>query len=274
MVLGSGEARHQGAEPGHLDRRGALGALGLIAVAALVGCETSPAPSGAGGPTPPAGSSTPTPTDSASAGGNLGPALEVSNGPRTVPAVALTFHGAGDPRLAESILAAAEQAAAAVTVLAVGTWLAAYPQMGDRTLSGGHELGNHTLNHRPMRTMDEPTAYAEIVGGQNLVRNYVTAPTWFRPSGTPHPTPEILAAAAQAGYATSLGFDVDPRDYEDPGPDAIVSRVLAAATAGSIVSLHLGHAGTAAAMPAILSGLNDMGLAPVTVSRLLAGVTP
>jgi hypothetical protein len=40
------------------------------------------------------------------------------------------------------------------------------------------------------------------------------------------------------------------------------------------VSLHLGHAGTAAAMPRILAGLHDRGLAAVTVSTLLPDVTP
>ena len=209
-----------------------------------------------------------------SPGTTIGRTTEIGHGPRTVPSVALTFHGAGDPRIASQVLAAVEQAGAAVTVLAVGTWLQAYPAMGDRVLRGGHELGNHTLHHKPMRLMDEATAYAEILGGQQQVHKHVTTPTWFRPSGTPHATPAILAAAERAGYASSLAYDVDPRDYTDPGPALIVSRVLSQARAGSIVSLHLGHPGTVAAMPRILVGLHRRGLSAVTVSRLLTGVAP
>ncbi len=203
-----------------------------------------------------------------------GRAREISHGPRTVPAVALTFHGAGDPRVAAEVLTAAERSGAAITVLAVGTWLRAYPAVADRVLHGGHELGNHTLHHRPMRLMDEATAYAEILGGQQQVHQHVTTPTLFRPSGTPHATPAILAAAARAGYATSLAYDVDPRDYTDPGPVVIVSRVLSQARAGSIVSLHLGHTGTVAAIPQILAGLSRRGLSAVTVSHLLTGIAP
>jgi peptidoglycan/xylan/chitin deacetylase (PgdA/CDA1 family) len=50
--------------------------------------------------------------------------------------------------------------------------------------------------------------------------------------------------------------------------------VLTSVKAGSIVSLHLGHAGTATALPKILDGLTTRGLAAVTVSALLPGVSP
>jgi peptidoglycan/xylan/chitin deacetylase (PgdA/CDA1 family) len=203
-----------------------------------------------------------------------GPAREITHGPRTAPVVALTFHGAGDPALADQVLRAAEAAQVHVTVLAVGTWLQQHPQVARRILSGGHELGNHTLHHRPMRLMDEVTAYAEIEGGRRLVAGAHAGPAWFRPSGTPHATPRILAAAGRAGYRTSLSFDVDPADYTDPGPSAVVARVLSKVGNGSIVSLHLGHAGTAAAMPRILAGLRARGLTAETVSALLPGVTP
>jgi hypothetical protein len=53
-----------------------------------------------------------------------------------------------------------------------------------------------------------------------------------------------------------------------------VSRVLGAVRPGSIVSLHLGHAGTVAGMPRLLSGLHDRGLVAVTASQLLQGVRP
>ena len=65
----------------------------------------------------------------------------------------------------------------------------------------------------------------------------------------------MLDVAGEAGYRTVLGFDVDPHDYEDPGADAVAQRTLAAVGPGSIVSLHFGHPGTIAALPAILDGL-------------------
>jgi len=39
--------------------------------------------------------------------------------------------------------------------------------------------------------------------------------------------------------------------------------------AGSVVSMHLGHAGTVAALPEILTDLRERGLTPVTATELL-----
>lgn len=198
------------------------------------------------------------------------PAAEVDRGSTSTRSVALTFHGAGDPALATRLLSEAENVGAHLTVLAVGTWLEANPSMAARILDGGHELGNHTWSHRAMRTLDAEATFTEIERCAELLRRLTgSAGRWFRPSGTAHADATILAATARAGYRTSLGYDVDPLDYDDPGSTAITDRVLAGAQPGAVVSLHLGHAGTVAALPAILDGLRARGLAAVTTSALL-----
>jgi peptidoglycan/xylan/chitin deacetylase (PgdA/CDA1 family) len=188
------------------------------------------------------------------------------------PAVALTFHGSGDPALAEALLRQVEAAGARVTVLAVGTWLAANPDVGARILAAGHDLGNHTWHHLPMSHMGESEAYREISRGARIVAAAAGSTGWFRPSGTQHASAAVLAAAGRSGYRSSISYDVDPRDYTDPGADLVTRRVLAGVGPGSIVSLHLGHAGTVAAMPALLTGLRARSLRAVTLSALLVGV--
>ena len=51
--------------------------------------------------------------------------------------------------------------------------------------------------------------------------------------------------------------------------DAIVRAFARGVRPGSIVSLHLGHPGTLAAMPRLLATLADRRLAGVTTTRLL-----
>ena len=58
-------------------------------------------------------------------------------------------------------------------------------------------------------------------------------------------------------------------DYLDPGSQAVLTRTLAKVTAGSIVSLHLGHQGTIDALPGILRGLGAKGLTAVRLTELL-----
>ena len=208
-------------------------------------------------------------SQSGDTGTGLGP--QVVHGSRRRSQVALTFHGQGPVSIADALLAEAERAGARVTVLAVGTWLGQYPQIAERILRGGHDLGNHTMHHLGITAMDAPGAYAEIAGcAQRLHALTGSIGRWFRPSQTRYSTPLIEREARKAGYQTCVSYDVDSLDYTDPGPDAIVSTVLGSTRPGSIVSLHLGHPGTVAALPAVLRGLASRGLRPVTLTDLFS----
>lgn len=194
---------------------------------------------------------------------------EVSQAPKVTDAVALTFHGDGPPAMANALLGEAERNGARVTVMAVGRWLARYPQMAERVLHGGHELGNHTEHHLAIDRMSESLAYSEIE--QCAVRlEHLTGSRgrWFRQSQGQHASPEVRAAAERAGYVTLLSYDIDPQDYRDPGSNAVVHSVLSRIRGGDVVSMHLGHPGTVTALPAILDGLRQRGLRAVTASEL------
>ena len=194
---------------------------------------------------------------------------EVSQAPAVNDAVALTFHGDGTPELAEALLSGAEKADARLTVLAVGQWLARYPQMAERVLKGGHELGNHTENHLDIDAMSESRAYEEIERcAQRLEQLTGSRGRWFRQSQAQHASSSVRAAATRAGYGTLLSYDLDPLDYTDPGTTAIEHNVLGRVRGGDVVSLHLGHPETVTALPVILRGLAARGLRAVTASEL------
>ena len=197
--------------------------------------------------------------------------VEVRHGPRTSTQVALTFHGAGDVALAEALLSRLEKRKVQATVMAVGTWLQAQPRMARRILRGGHDLGNHTLHHYPMRGLSGASADAEVEGGARVLRRTSgSRGAFFRASGTQVTTPTIRHAAALAGYDRCVSYDVDGLDWQDPSASTVVRAVLDNSRGGSIISLHLGHPVTVAALPAILDGLDAAGLVPVTLSELLA----
>ncbi|MFG3118887.1 polysaccharide deacetylase family protein [Streptomyces sp. NPDC048197] len=195
---------------------------------------------------------------------------QIENGPRDARAVALTFHGRGDPKLATALLDEAERAGARITVLVVGDWLDAQPQMARRILDGGHELGNHTLHHRDICALPAADAYAEITGCADRLRRLTgTIGSWFRPSQTRRATDLVTQLARKAGYPHVLSYDVDSLDANEPGAPAVRRTVLDAVRPGSVVSLHLGHAGTVAALPPILDGLRRRGLRAVTTTELV-----
>ncbi len=256
-----------------IERREFLLLAGAAATGAgLAGCTGTgqgSGPPGGGRPASAAAVASPTVSPPGDAGRQLG--RQVVHAPRRRAQVALTFHGQGPVSMADALLAEAERAGARVTVLAVGTWLEQYPQLAQRILRGGHDLGNHTMHHLDIAAMDASGAYAEIAGCARRLRALTgSIGRWFRPSQTHYSTPLIERAARRVGYQACVSYDVDSLDYTDPGPDAIVSTVLGAVRPGSIISLHLGHPGTVTALPAILRGLARRRLRAVTLTELLS----
>jgi peptidoglycan-N-acetylglucosamine deacetylase len=88
-------------------------------------------------------------------------------------------------------------------------------------------------------------------------------PTRFRP---PYGSTAaaLEAAVAEHGLETIL-WDVDPRDWEDPGADAVRARTLAELRPGAVVLLHE-RPGTVDAVAMLLAELD--GWRAVTVSDL------
>lgn len=196
---------------------------------------------------------------------------DIAAGPRTSNDIALTFHGAGPAPMAGRLLDVLKQHRTPVTVFAVGTWAATNRPLLQRILAEGHDLGNHTWSHRPMRTLSRAEADAEVARGAAAVAavRHGAGPL-FRPAGTPTSTAIIRAAARAAGYHRCISYDVDSVDYADPGRDAVIHNVLTAVRGGSIISLHFGHQGTIDALPKLLNGLNAKGFRPRTVTSLLS----
>ena len=280
-------------------RRAVLGGLAAVvgAGSALSGCSGAgasgratssttavPRPEAPSAPTPSTTSSpaptqpdpsTPTPSAAAPSAAAPsatvpGPGPDITAGPADVPALSLTFHGAGDPAITRDVIAELAAAGARVTVMAIGTWLAEDPGTAKALLDAGHELGNHTWSHPTLPRLAPGAIADEITRGAAELKTLTgTQGRWFRPSGTQHSDDAIRAAATAAGYGACLSYDVDPMDYADPGAALIEQRLLSAAVPGAIVSLHLGHAGTRDALPAVLDGLRGRGLSAVSVSRLL-----
>ena len=196
---------------------------------------------------------------------------DISHGARTKKQVALTFHGAGDLALANEILAITKDSKTPITVMAVGSWLHANPTIGRTILAGGHDLGNHTYNHKAMLHLNLKEAQSEIEKGKAAIAASVgSSQKYFRPSGTPKSNSIIRKAALTAGYTNCITYDVDTLDYQDPKPSTIIDNCMKAVKNGSIISLHLGHKNTVLALPKLISELNSHNLKPVTISTLLA----
>jgi peptidoglycan/xylan/chitin deacetylase (PgdA/CDA1 family) len=260
-------------------RRTFLAAAAATLTAACTEQAAQPVGPAATAPTRPVSSTTPTTagrvaaTATPSTRVETKPAEVVFAGPRTGGQIALTFHLSGDPALVSRLLDIAAQAGVPISLFAVGRWLADHPSLVRRILADGHELDNHTWSHPVLGRLDSPAVATEIRRCQAaLTRATGSGGRYFRPSGMTQPSPPVLAEAGAASYPLVVAFDVDPRDYTDPGADAVTARVAAGLRPGSIVSLHTGHADTIAALAPILAAARARGLQPVPLHQLLASM--
>jgi len=255
-------------------RRAFLAAGGAFVVAACADAVRRTTRQAARRPTPPGRAKTPTSTTDPGPPTN-GPARFVRSGAAASSAVAFTFHGSGDVGLLRALLASASRTATPITIFAVGSWLDANPSVAGMILAGGHELANHTYTHPALGRLGRAAVADEVVRCRDALRRHASSPgLWFRPSGVETPTPLMLEEAGRAGYATVVGYDVDPHDYQDPGADAVVNRVSGALHGGAIVSLHTGHAGTVEAFEPMVRAARARGLHPVRVRDLLGRTAP
>jgi peptidoglycan/xylan/chitin deacetylase (PgdA/CDA1 family) len=193
----------------------------------------------------------------------------VSHGRRDVAAVALTFDD-GPGAVTPAVLDVLARRGARATFNVLGARVRAGAPLVRRAVSDGHELGVHGWRHRDL-SRGPARAVAELVRARAAIRAVSGAqPRVFRPPFGA--ASRRLAAAARALGLVTVTWDVDPRDFEEPGADAIRERVRAGVRPGSIVLLHDDRqalAPTAVALEGILDDLAARGLEAVTVSRLL-----
>ena len=124
-----------------------------------------------------------------------------------------------------------------------------------------------------MKTISAAKVDSEILGCaielKKLTGNHGK---WFRPSGTQYSTALIRKKAIKYGYKHCISYEVDSKDYQDPGKASVISNVLRNVNNGSIVSMHFGHKNTVESLPALLKQLESKGLTPVTLTQLLGQV--
>jgi len=186
-----------------------------------------------------------------------------------VAAVALTFDD-GPGAVTAAVLDVLGRHGARATFNVLGERIAGREQPLVRAVRDGHEIGVHGWSHADHR--GRPLARARAAARAAAVVEAVCGvePHVFRPPfGLTNRRLEL--AAAWYGLRTVL-WDVDPRDFEEPGADAIYERTLAALRPGSIVLLHDDRpelAPTADALDRLLAELRRRSWAAVTTTALL-----
>ena len=186
------------------------------------------------------------------------------------PYIAITFDDGPHPKNTPRLLDMLRERNVKATFYVIGRNVDLYPNVLRRTVSEGHEIGNHTYNHPILSKLGDSTVRDELTKCRDAVaRAAGVKPRTLRP-----PYGALLQRQREwihreLEYPTIM-WSVDPLDWKRPGASVVTSRILSNTTPGAIVLAHDLHASTVDAMPATLDGLLRKGFKFVTVSQLLA----
>jgi len=204
----------------------------------------------------------PTPTPTPDPGVALPPGTGVDCD--QVACVALTFDD-GPARPTTRLLDMLKARGAHATFFVVGSNVPYGPELLVRMVAEGHEVGNHTLNHRDLTKLGGAELREQVDESSDAIQGA----TGQRPQLLRPPYGAVNDAVSAAVGMPLILWSVDPRDWADHDPALVAQRVAADAKRGSIILLHDIHETTVDAVPAILDDLARRGLTPVTVSELL-----
>lgn len=200
--------------------------------------------------------------------------VPVANGRKPI---ALTFDD-GPSRWTPAILNILEHYSAKATFFVLGKAIEEHAAVARRAVDEGHELGNHTQTHPRASALGDDALRAELERASRAIRTAVgVEPTLVRPPYGDDAR-RVARLAAALGFAGTVLWSIDPRDWTEIPGDAIADHVVGAAEPGAVILLHDGLprsetfrktcAPTVDALRRIVPALLDAGYELVTVSDL------
>ncbi|WP_217562659.1 polysaccharide deacetylase family protein [Paenibacillus sp. GbtcB18] len=187
--------------------------------------------------------------------------------------VSLTFDDGPYESYTPAILDLLKEYGAKATFFVYGEFVSKFPEMAQRIVAEGHEIGNHTFTHPDLTTLTLDELMIEIQKTEHAIKEITQSTSvLFRP-------PYGCFPEAAVPYVEHLGYrfvlwsrDMYLKDWELPGADVLANRILTNVRSGSIILLHDGGGNreqTVEAVKKILPLLTQQGYQFVTVSKLI-----
>lgn len=187
--------------------------------------------------------------------------------------IALSFDDGPHPSYTPEILSILAEYGVTATFFMVGENVQYYPEAAEAVLAAGHEVGNHSFDHRRLTGLNESGVRDEVSRCEEALYTLGEyRPRLLRPpEGALNDT--VRRVAREGDYRLIL-WDVDTRDWAHTPPSTITSQVLSSVRSGDIILMHdyIGHdSPTPATLRLLLPALLERGYRFVTVSQLIEG---
>lgn len=184
--------------------------------------------------------------------------------------VALSFDAAWGNEDTKAILDILKNNNVKVTFFMTGGWVESYPEDVKAIAKAGHDLGNHSENHKQMSKLSSEQCKDEIMQVHEKVKK-LTGKNMilFRPPYGDY-NDNLVDTVNSLGYHC-IQWDVDSLDWKNYGVQSIINTVVNHKHLGngSIILCHNGAKYTAQALDDMIKGLKGKGYEIVPISKLI-----
>ncbi|MFF3322006.1 glycosyltransferase [Streptomyces sp. NPDC002889] len=156
----------------------------------------------------------------------------------------LTFDDGPDPAWTPKVLDKLKQHNAHAVFFVTGTMASRHPELVERMVHEGHEVGLHTFNHPDLSFQSTARIDWELSQNQLAIAGAAGIRTsLFRPpyssfsDALDNESWPVTQYIGSRGYITAFN-NTDSEDWKRPGVEAIIERATPKGTKGSIVLMH------------------------------------
>ena len=184
--------------------------------------------------------------------------------------VALVFDDGPVPEMAPRLLAILQEKSVKATFAQVAKNVETHPETSLAILAAGHEIVNHSYEHRDVDTLDDEELRREIAGAQERMTEVLgVAPKLY---WAPYLklNDRVRAAVSEAGI---VPLETSPivvsMDYDTSvSADEIERRSTTGVQDGAVILFHEWREETVERLPSILDSLKEQGCEFLTFSEL------
>ena len=187
----------------------------------------------------------------------------------------LTFDAGYENGNTEKILDVLKTHQVPAAFFLVGNYMERNADLVRRMVDEGHIVGNHTMHHKDMSKLTDPTAFAQELKDLEILFRETTGkelPKYYRPPQGVY-SEENLKMAQELGYKTvfwSLAY-ADWDNDAQPTKEQAFAKLLPRTHNGAVVLLHSTSATNSEILDEVLTAWENMGYSFGKISQLFPG---
>ncbi|HLT56230.1 MAG TPA: polysaccharide deacetylase family sporulation protein PdaB [Bacillota bacterium] len=194
----------------------------------------------------------------------------ISRGNKEQPNIALTFNISWGEEKVHDILDQLKEHQVQATFFLSGEWAERHPAIVEKISEGNHEIGMLGYRYKSYLKQEKDQVRKDLLYAKEIFRKlgYEDIHLVRPPSGQFNK--EILELTEGLGFQV-IHWNVNPNDWENPGTQTIIDKVIKETDNGDIILLHASDSvkQTADALSTILPALKNKGYRFVSITELI-----